>query len=526
MDSFTEKKWFIYVGDHHEGPFSLEEVQGKIGQGQTSAQSYVWREGMADWKAMAELSDFAPLLSPPPPTVATASTPNLSLEIALNSSPEEAEKISTDSLLTAQLLHSSHEIESKTEFKPEDDTRAIETFREGATIPQRAKTQPQRPKSKSLRVLVLLLLMVLGVAFAFTQGYLETQLKGLNRFLDSCRPYLVYLIDRVPSLGEWISPLPVLEEVSNDEYEALKSAALEDPMKFGPRIAVALFRDKGPTPSFYVASRLPDGTQFRVFVIGIGDTLVNQTSFMTQLDVTLNQRLGKTSRIQLPAGKVLARGEYMVYLSPTETEPPTVQPLIALAQTFPQTSSELPKDIRVLGFKTYFLGGTRDASYTSQLKEYHDKLRMKAADEISEVTQFLTTLESQLNSTSAKFALMKKGKVLPKQRQAWQSFHTDWMKLEGQLDQIFQNLTPESVQNDYFYGSLYQMTHQVVEAVGNVHSFHQSYFTGIPDLKTFEIQIGEATSSAQTLISLLRAKIGQASSLAPTANGMPRRDGI
>src|SRR3954467_9410853 len=61
MDGFTDKKWFVYIGDHHEGPFSLEDIQGKMAQGQVTRNSYVWAEGMADWKAMIEMSEFGSL---------------------------------------------------------------------------------------------------------------------------------------------------------------------------------------------------------------------------------------------------------------------------------------------------------------------------------------------------------------------------------------------------------------------------------------------------------------------------------
>ena len=68
MDGFTEKKWFVYVGDHHEGPFSLEDIQGKIGAGVVSTTSFVWAEGMADWKGMTEVPDFESVLSASKPS--------------------------------------------------------------------------------------------------------------------------------------------------------------------------------------------------------------------------------------------------------------------------------------------------------------------------------------------------------------------------------------------------------------------------------------------------------------------------
>src|SRR4051812_29705440 len=78
MDGFTEKKWFVYVGDHHEGPFSLEEVQGKMVQGDVSTESFVWAEGMTDWKPMTEMSDFAPILTSTAEAAPVVSAPDIS----------------------------------------------------------------------------------------------------------------------------------------------------------------------------------------------------------------------------------------------------------------------------------------------------------------------------------------------------------------------------------------------------------------------------------------------------------------
>src|SRR5690242_16629809 len=62
MDGFTEKKWFVYLGDHHEGPFSLEEIQGKMSEGRVTRENYVWADGMADWQPMPQVPDFNALL--------------------------------------------------------------------------------------------------------------------------------------------------------------------------------------------------------------------------------------------------------------------------------------------------------------------------------------------------------------------------------------------------------------------------------------------------------------------------------
>src|SRR5690606_34650000 len=64
MDGFTEKKWFVYLGDHHEGPLSLADIQDKMAQSQVTPSNYVWRDGMSDWAVMTDVTEFEGLLQP------------------------------------------------------------------------------------------------------------------------------------------------------------------------------------------------------------------------------------------------------------------------------------------------------------------------------------------------------------------------------------------------------------------------------------------------------------------------------
>lgn len=43
------KIWFIYLTDHHEGPFSAAEVAEKAKQGLVNGQTLAWKDGMAEW---------------------------------------------------------------------------------------------------------------------------------------------------------------------------------------------------------------------------------------------------------------------------------------------------------------------------------------------------------------------------------------------------------------------------------------------------------------------------------------------
>src|SRR3989338_858979 len=67
MDIQNDKKWFLYIGDHHEGPFSQGEIDQKFHSGQLNSKSFVWHQGMPDWKALDEVTElkvFPPIPQP------------------------------------------------------------------------------------------------------------------------------------------------------------------------------------------------------------------------------------------------------------------------------------------------------------------------------------------------------------------------------------------------------------------------------------------------------------------------------
>lgn len=47
--SDQQKIWFIYLTDHHEGPFTAEEIAAMSKAGQVSGASLAWKDGMPEW---------------------------------------------------------------------------------------------------------------------------------------------------------------------------------------------------------------------------------------------------------------------------------------------------------------------------------------------------------------------------------------------------------------------------------------------------------------------------------------------
>lgn len=57
--SDEQKIWFIYLTDHHEGPFTAEEIAEKAKAGLVNGQSLAWKDGMPEWVAAETIPELA-----------------------------------------------------------------------------------------------------------------------------------------------------------------------------------------------------------------------------------------------------------------------------------------------------------------------------------------------------------------------------------------------------------------------------------------------------------------------------------
>ncbi|MCM2324733.1 MAG: hypothetical protein NDJ90_15850, partial [Oligoflexia bacterium] len=227
--------------------------------------------------------------------------------------------------------------------------------------------------------------------------------------------------------------------------------------------------------------------------------------------------------------QALPRGQYEIFAVEGEQQPQPIKDLLASAQPASLSKTppaSLPKGFKLIASRSYFLGGTQDATYAERLKEFHDKLREKAAKELSEIKQFEATLNATLNTTISDFGIISKVKGQAARRKRWEEHRKRWLGFSAQMTDIFQKWTPQVLETEFFYGSLYTMIQQVYRGVEQLHAVHHSYFTTTVDPKAFEIQAGQATATATAGMAALKAKIEQAEKIPPAPNGMPRREGL
>ena len=67
--------WHLVVGRDQVGPVGADEVRRRFAAGDVNSDSYIWREGFADWLRLNAVSEFADLLAPQPQVATPASAP-------------------------------------------------------------------------------------------------------------------------------------------------------------------------------------------------------------------------------------------------------------------------------------------------------------------------------------------------------------------------------------------------------------------------------------------------------------------
>ncbi len=71
--------YMIAINGQQSGPFTIPQLQQLLQQGQVNAQTYVWKQGMAGWEMMGQVTELAGLFAantpPPPPPPGMPPTP-------------------------------------------------------------------------------------------------------------------------------------------------------------------------------------------------------------------------------------------------------------------------------------------------------------------------------------------------------------------------------------------------------------------------------------------------------------------
>ncbi len=68
-------QYYVSVNGQQAGPFNMRQLQEMVNAGQLTKQTYVWKQGMANWEFAEKVNELAGLFAPPPPTSGTMPPP-------------------------------------------------------------------------------------------------------------------------------------------------------------------------------------------------------------------------------------------------------------------------------------------------------------------------------------------------------------------------------------------------------------------------------------------------------------------
>ncbi len=463
MNSELEKKWFVYLSDHHEGPFSAAELSQKQKIGQITLQSYVWKEGMPDWLPIPEV-------------------PELVMEMKKNDS---SSKVSLQ--------------------KPKSSPGSRSRY----------------PKLISVILVLMIVLTLGGLSLLSRLGNdeLHASIRPLLNRMTETMPFLTPLFKMVPASSDWPS------QEKAELTEALKGA----PEK-AVRIAIAVIQSDPSRPQLLISTNLPDQTQFDVYLIGKGETLLNRIHYSSKFSVKSIRGIAKSEVLLTEEGQPLSKGEYSIWITESQEQDESLRVRIAdYPQNRPSTAlpAPIPNSSKFVLNKNIFLGGARDESYLTKLKAFHEKIKQNSDKELVELRQYSDILGIQFQTLTQEFEkILKSRKVSDAQRVQWKMNSKKWLDLNAQLEQSIQTWSKETLQNEFFYGSAYELVKGSYESLKSLFNIENEYVEKPADKNTFLIQHGKAISESRQSLEQLRGKIDLILNAPKSANGLPAREGI
>ncbi len=537
MNNLNDKIWFVYMGDHHEGPVSLLDLRSRLESNQISVAHYVWREGMDDWKAMTEVAECSQIMAQAPASVPSIHLPaqtNTQLSftatgtgtgtatqeipvehLAIQEKPPSLE-VPHEGMPTGSVaFESGPDVEIPTELTPEPQSRSLSGIANvKVEVEVESPSQPTIVSDNSFRgvslkppIGLITLVALLGIlGWVIHKGMLPTS--------------SISMLRAIPGIGSLFSTLPEIPDINPQDRQSLEAAASSSTE--APRAAFALSTQSPETPSFHIASNLPDGTGFEIVAVGKTGTLLNQFEYQASTRGTLQKHYVKT--VALRGRSPLPRGEYTVYLYESKLQPPETMTLL---QKVKEQRIKLPDAIapgrKIIEVKTLFLGGAKDASYLGRLNTFHKKLQDRAKKELDDLRNFYAILRSQLDATSKAYSSILKNKTAKKRASEWSRFSGKWSALDREVLSRVNKWTPQFLERGFFYGPLFEMTRLSAQSVSRVHHV-QTPLIQAKKVSRAQAQDMDATeSTSRDALERLRARIDETSKLSLTETGMPQR---
>jgi hypothetical protein len=467
MNTELQKKWFVYLSDHHEGPFDAAEMSQKKKTGLINQQSYVWSEGMTDWKPLIEVGE---------------------------------------------LSNAIRKLESSIESKDGGQSHRIKEILK--------KFKSTRVLNPGFIVTGALLLALVGFSMFSKFAGEESHAK--------IRPTLNKIVAQAPFLSAFFNLIPHASELSTETKKEMEKALLTDALT-AAKFSMTLLQSDVTRPSVYLATNLPDRTKFTIYVIGNNETLLNRLGYQGQFPLQTFRGIGKSEALLSENAQPLAKGEYDLWMVESSDQEeslkdslaaiPSSRPSEPLPQPIPNTAKFVMK-------KTIFIGGERDENYLTRLKAFHEKIKQNSEKEVVELRQYSDTLALQFQTLTTEFAkILKPKKLNANHKSNWKQSSQKWLEINNQLEQTIQTWSKETLQNEFFYGSAFEMVKGSYDSIKSLYQIENEYVEKQGDKAAFEIQYGKAVNECRLSLNQLKAKIESIMNAPKSSSGLPKREG-
>jgi len=334
MESSLE--WYIHSGTAQEGPFSGSVILSQIASGKIHPETLLWKQGMAEWAQLKNISELnsKPQVPPHIPTLAIptfGATPVVTsndLSAIIHISRESAVLEDRTGVLNSPKIH-------------EVTLQATKEARKATLAEKRASSSGE--KSKTGPLLILLLIVAAGAYGYFNQAQLKNVLMPL------------------------MSPIPSIAELSPEEVTELRVAASAD-LSAGPKSAIIKSGVNAAAPIYYVSSNLGENEVLEMSFDGDLSTLLDLSAPHRSVSVPLKKYWAKVDLGEFKP--LLTTGQYKLTL----------------------LSSQKIK----IGERSDFLGGVKNDGYKINLKKYHDSFLEQAKAETTREEQLLNIWDALL----------------------------------------------------------------------------------------------------------------------------------
>lgn len=467
----TPKKWFVYLGNHHEGPFSKEDIQAQRTQGTLSDHHFVWSEGMKDWILLRDVRELDEFFQSPHQGKRLEDKGQSLLTPKKNKDPVSLHQpfLSSQPPLQSKEQTPSSPLSGIYQREARMSASAAENF-EGWVSAETRKAFGWLTGSL-VSFFVFFSLSFWGLSSLSQRNELSPPLLKLRSSLE---PGMWLLLRTFPILEKWLPPLPSLHPpLSLEDTQVFKKKLLlsgTSPWKSH----LALVPHSMGSPTFYALVPLPysEGRHlvWTLKAVGIPETLVDTISFEREERASWQRHLVSFPPLQAGEGKLFPLGEYDISLivhRPWST-------------AFERRIRDLPgfqegQETATVLTQRFFLGGAPDGSYKMALEHFHERFLAQSREEWGELKQFLKTFQELFQesfSTYQQHSLATRKEAALKKAVTSSSIEL-WTRLSQQVAQEWAQWTPEFLEKKRLHGDLYQQLKQTGEKLLHLRSLHQ-----------------------------------------------------